>query len=201
LKLKKIEVAILMALVLTAMIQITGFAAGCEGIKENVLRLHVIANSDSGEDQALKLKVRDAILEQGKEIFDGAKDVSEAQAKIEYSKADLKTAAQEVIRQEGYDYDVEIDIGKEYFDTRVYDEITLPAGEYRAVRIIIGDGNGKNWWCVMFPPLCLPGASQTQELDAVLDDGGIQVVKSDPQVDARFKIVEIFEKFTKMFKS
>lgn len=199
--LKKIEISIIMAMVLTAMISVTGFAASCEGIKHSVLRMHVIANSDEDYDQELKLKVRDAVLEQGKEVFDGASDVGEAQQKIENAQDELLEVAKTVIAQEGYDYDVKIELGQEYFGTRSYDEITLPAGQYQAVRIIIGQGAGKNWWCVMFPPLCLPGASEQEEIDAVLTDGESSVVKGDPEIDARFKIVEIYEKFMDTIKS
>jgi len=191
---KKIEISLLMAIVLTAAISISGFVASCEGIEHSVLRMHVIANSDEKYDQELKLKVRDAVLEEGKDVFNGATDVKEAQEKIEASQDKLLKVAKKVIAEEGYDYNVRIEIGEEYFGTRSYDEITLPAGQYQAVRIIIGEGAGKNWWCVMFPPLCLPGASERTEIDAVLTQGESNVVKSNPKIDARFKVVEIYEK-------
>ncbi|NCC87792.1 MAG: stage II sporulation protein R [Clostridia bacterium] len=198
---KKIETSILMAIVLTAAISLSGFAASCEGIEHSVLRMHVIANSDEKYDQELKLKVRDAVIKEGKDVFSGATDVKEAQRKIEASQDKLLEVAKRVIKEEGYDYDVRIEIGEEYFGTRSYDEITLPAGQYQAVRIIIGEGAGKNWWCVMFPPLCLPGASEKVEIDAVLTDGESKVVKSNPKIDARFKVVEIYEKVMDAVKS
>ncbi len=199
-KLKRIEISLLMAFVLTAAISMTSFAANCNGIEHSVLRMHVIANSDSKEDQELKLKVRDAVLKEGSDVFGGSSNVTDAEEKIAKSQDKLLKVAKEVVKEEGYDYNVKIEIGQEYFNTRTYDNITLPAGQYRAVRIIIGDGAGKNWWCVMFPPLCLPGATEESEIDAVLTDGESKVVKSDPEIDARFKIVEIYEKFLDLIK-
>lgn len=199
-KYKKIEISILIALVLTCAISFTSFAAHCEEIEDSVLRIHVLANSDEDYDQELKLKVRDAMLYEGKDIFNGATDVKQAQKKIEMNQDRLLKTARRVIKEEGYDYDVKIDIGQEYFSTRTYDNITLPAGQYNAVRIIIGKGEGHNWWCVMFPPLCVPGACEQSEIDAVLDDGESKVVKSNPEIDARFKIVEVFEKLSDMLK-
>ena len=199
-KFKKIEISLIMAMVLTAAISISGFAASCNGIEHSVLRMHVIANSDKDYDQELKLKVRDAVLKEGSDVFGGASDVKNAEMKIVESQDRLLEVAKNVIKDEGYDYKVRIEIGQEYFNTRTYDTITLPAGQYRAVRIIIGEGAGKNWWCVMFPPLCLPGATEESEIDAVLTDGESKLVKSDPKVDARFKIVEVFEKILDFIK-
>ncbi|MEG1615057.1 MAG: stage II sporulation protein R [Oscillospiraceae bacterium] len=199
-KYKKIEISLLIAFVLTAAISISGFAANCNGIEHSVLRMHVIANSDKENDQKLKLKVRDAVLKEGSDVFSGATNVKEAQDKIEISQDRLLATAKRVVADEGYDYNVKIEIGKEYFNTRTYGNITLPAGQYNAVRIIIGEGAGKNWWCVMFPPMCLPGATQESEIDAVPKDGESRLVKSDPKIDARFKIVEIYEKLVDLIK-
>lgn len=192
-KYKNIEIAVLMAFALTMVISVTGFDAKCKQIEGSVLRMHVIANSDDECDQQLKLKVRDAILYEGKDIFNGSTDAKEAQKKIEMNKDRLLKTAQKVIKEEGYDYDVKVEIGQEYFSTRSYDNITMPAGQYNAVRVIIGEGKGHNWWCVMFPPLCVPGACKDSEIDAILDDGESEVVRGDPEIDARFKIVEFFE--------
>ena len=190
--LKDIQNLLIVVVTLTFFLGITNFAAETEDIADNVLRLHVLANSDSEEDQALKLKVRDAILESGQETFSGAANAKEAEARIVADSDKLLATAEAVIQEEGYDYDVALEVTDDSFPTRTYGNITLPAGEYRAVRLVIGEGEGKNWWCVMFPALCLPGASETS-LDAVLSDDEIELVESDPKVDVRFKIAEVFE--------
>ena len=178
-------------------LSVVGFSKSCEGVRENVLRMHVIANSDSKEDQALKLKVRDAILERGKELFDGSLRAQEAKARLEPKRDELIKTAQDVIKNEGYDYPVTVEVVNEYFATRAYGEMTMPAGKYNAIKVIIGKGEGKNWWCVMFPPMCLPAAqNRTREnIDVFLDEGEARVVKSNIKYEPRFKIVELIEEY------
>ncbi len=174
------------------------FQVRCAGIRREVLRLHVIANSDSQKDQSAKLAVRDAILAEGADLFGGNTSAAEAEAALEPRKAELAACARKVLRAHGLTYDVSIVIGVEYFNTRSYDEITLPAGRYHAVRVILGEGKGQNWWCVMFPPLCLPAAerkSPAVKLDAVLTNGQVRVVRSNPKFEIRFKVVELWEGF------
>ena len=127
-------------------------------VKTDTLRLHIIANSDSDFDQELKLKVRDRVLEYADGLFAEVSGKTEAEALAEYSANDIKAVAEEVIAENGADYSVSVEITNMWFETRTYDGFTLPAGDYDAVRIIIGAGEGHNWWCVMYPPLCLPGA-------------------------------------------
>ena len=127
-------------------------------VKTDTLRLHIIANSDSDFDQELKLRVRDRVLEYTGGLFAEASGKTEAEALAKYSANDIKAAAEEVIAESGADYPVSVEITNMWFETRSYDGFTLPAGDYDAVRIIIGAGEGHNWWCVMYPPLCLPGA-------------------------------------------
>ena len=159
-KIKIIECSIFIGFLIAIVLSVTSFAETCDEIRTDVLRLHVIANSDSPEDQALKLKVRDAILEKGENIFDGSVTRENAQEKIEKEKKILEETAKKVIEENGFDYDVEITVTEEYFTTRTYENVTLPAGNYMAVRVLIGESAGQNWWCVMFPPLCLPAAEQ-----------------------------------------
>ena len=137
-------------------------AVGTE-VRSETLRLHIIANSDSDFDQELKLKVRDRILEATGELFAEVSGKTEAVAAAEYSSDDIKKIAEAVIKEEGYDYSVQVEVTEMWFETRSYDGFTLPAGDYDAVRIIIGAGEGKNWWCVMYPALCIPGAEQSIE--------------------------------------
>ena len=123
----------------------------CE-IYNSTVRLHVIANSDSEEDQKIKLKVRDAIIEQMSTY--NAKTKEEALGYIENDKENLKKIAEECIKSHGYNSSVAIEIGEESYPTREYEDFTLPAGKYTSLRVIIGNGEGQNWWCVLYPPLC-----------------------------------------------
>ena len=132
-------------------------------IKTDTLRLHIIANSDSDFDQELKLKVRDRVLEYTGELFAEVSGKTEAEALAEYSSDEIKNIAEEVIVENGADYSVSVEITNMWFETRSYDGFTLPAGDYDAVRIIIGAGEGHNWWCVMYTPLCIPGAENALE--------------------------------------
>ena len=190
-RVKALEISVLCAFVVAAAFSMTSFARSCEVISESVLRMHVIANSDSSADQALKLKVRDAVLQAGADVFDGSVTAREAERKITPRIDELTRVAEETIAAEGFDYDVKVTVTQEYFNTRTYDDtVTLPAGMYHAVKVVIGAGEGQNWWCVMFPPLCLPAAENRAEIDAVLDGEEVRVVESDPQYEPRFKILE-----------
>lgn len=137
-------------------------------IYENTVRLHVLANSDSEQDQALKLLVRDAILSTVNDL--DATGKQDALKKIEDQKENLKKIAKTVILNNGKDYDVKIEIGKEMYPTKHYEDFSLPAGEYTSVRVIIGKGQGQNWWCVLYPPLCTNSAIKYDE-DACLEVG------------------------------
>lgn len=137
--------------------------------KEKLIRFHVLANSDSDEDQALKLKVRDAIIEylQPKLIESNRIDESEDIIKNEYE--ELEKIARNIIVENGYTYEVKVGIDYSNFPTKQYSSVVLPAGKYKALRIIIGEGQGKNWWCVMFPPLCFVD-EENGVIDKATDD-------------------------------
>ena len=200
-KLLKIEISIAVSLLICFVFNITAFSSQCDGIRDKMLRMHVIANSDSAEDQNLKLKVRDAVLLKGKEIFDGSITADEAEEKIKPHIAELEETALSVIKNKGYDYDVNITVQKDYFKTRTYDNsVTLPAGYYTAVKVVIGEGNGKNWWCVMFPPMCLPAANAECKIDDVLNSDENNIVSNGNKYKIKFKIIEICEEFIKKYK-
>lgn len=177
--------------VVAAVFSVVSFASGCAEVRRDVLRLHVVGASDSEFDQSLKLKVRDAVLEKGGELFDGTVTADEAEKIITPRIDELKAVAEEVLKENGCDYKVDIQVGEEYFTTRCYENFTMPAGVYNAVRVNIGSAEGKNWWCVMFPPLCLPAASA--DADAFFTDEEMKIVSSSPRYEPRFKIVEIYE--------
>ena len=178
-------------------ISVAPFANTCENIRRDVLRLHVVADSDSETDQKLKLLVRDEVLEKGGELFDGTLTADEAQRVITPKTDELKAVAENVLRQNGCGNSVEITVGEEYFATRCYEDFTMPAGVYTAVRVNIGSAEGQNWWCVMFPPLCLPAASA--DADAFFTEDEMKVVSSSPEYEPRFKIVEIYESLKNKF--
>ena len=131
-----------------------------------VIRLHVIANSDCAEDQRLKLEVRDRILEEAQAVYEGCVSREEVQHRLEKRLTVLEQAGEEVVEAQGYSYPVRAELTPCWFPTKEYDTFSLPAGEYLALRVVIGEGEGQNWWCVAFPPLCVGAASQTLE-DAV----------------------------------
>lgn len=194
-KLMKIQAVVFAAVFAAGVCSVGAFAYNCSRVRSDVLRMHVIANSDCSADQQLKLMVRDAVLERGAQLFDGTVTADEARRKIEPHKAELEAAAREVIERAGYDYPVSVNVVNEYFATRCYGSLTMPAGRYTAVKVVIGEGAGHNWWCVMFPPLCLPAAQDRGgNLDAFFDDGELKVVESSGRYEPRFKIVEIIEK-------
>lgn len=133
------------------------FSADTAFAKENLIRLHVLANSNSPGDQDLKLLVRDAVLAETKDIFAEAQTKEEAQVLIVHNRHRIEKAAQKVIEEAGYDYPVTLMVGHFQFPERVYGTLVLPQGGYDALKVEIGAGAGDNWWCVLFPPLCFAG--------------------------------------------
>lgn len=194
-KMKGFESLLLIGLVFTLFSSgVNKTVATGNEIRSETLRLHIIANSDSEEDQQLKLKVRDAVLEATGELFAEVSGKTEAVAAAEYSANDIKEIAEKTIAEEGFDYPVQVEVTEMWFETRSYEGFTLPAGDYDAVRIIIGEGEGKNWWCVMYPALCIPGAEKPLEkygdnADFVYGNG----------FEIRFVIIEWIESLKKSF--
>ena len=189
-KLKAIDISVFVTLII-CIIATVSFENNCKGIREEILRLHVIANSDSDADQQLKLSVRDAVLRAGETVFSGSEDIISAEGRIAENTDVLLSCAKQTVAELGYDYDVKIELKRSYFPTRIYDDITLPAGYYKAVRIIIGEGKGENWWCIMFPPLCLPAAGDNKEtVSNFLTDDEMKIVTANPKYEVRFWLIE-----------
>lgn len=198
-KLKTIDTAVFLTLII-CIIATVSFENDCKGIREDILRLHVIANSDEDRDQELKLRVRDALLISGEKIFSGSEDIISAEKSIGEQKDILMYSAEETIRNLGFDYDVKIELARSYFPTKTYGELTLPAGYYKAVRVIIGEGKGKNWWCIMFPPLCLPAATDNKEvIGNFLSDKEMEIVTSEPKIEVRFWLIEKYYELKNKF--
>lgn len=192
-KLKVIEKSIIVSLLFAVLLSMTGFAAQCNNIQDEVLRLHVLANSDSQEDQTLKLQVRDRVLEYAANLMDHAGDRAQAEQIAAQNLQGIQKAAQQEVYDRGYNYPVQVQLTNMYFNTRQYDTVTLPAGDYDALRITIGEAAGKNWWCVMFPPMCLPAAEESRKLEDVLNADQMDLVQGGTQYEVKFKVVEIFE--------
>ena len=154
-----------------------------DGLRGRVLRLHILANSDSEEDQRLKLLVRDELLRRG--YFSGAADLSEAEAIVQERLGDIEDTAEDVLRENGCTDSVTAEIETTDFTDRVYGNITMPSGEYKALRIKIGKAEGHNWWCVMYPPLCIPAAcgSEDEETDVAEDESAEEEYFDDEELD------------------
>ncbi|MEL4105853.1 stage II sporulation protein R [Oscillospiraceae bacterium WX1] len=192
-KLKKWEIALIAALVITFL---CGAALSKEDadLSEKLIRLHVVANSDTDDDQALKLKVRDTILVSVADLLDGVTDRDAAVKIIQEHLPEIITNAKQTVAVNGYSYDVTATIGLENFPTRVYDSFSLPAGTYMSLRVIIGAGAGHNWWCVIFPPLCTSAAVDFSKMTNLTDDE-IQLISSDkPEYVLKFKSIELINK-------
>lgn len=172
---------------------IAPFIETSENISDQVFRLHILANSDSAEDQQLKLKVRDEILKKSETVFAFSNSLEETIELCKNNIALFQQIAEQCLKDNGSDYDVKVYVDKEYFNTREYDEITLPSGIYNALKIEIGQGKGHNWWCVMFPAICLSSVTD-DELNKYLSEDEQKLVNSDSKYEVRFKIVEIYEK-------
>ena len=157
-------------------------------IYENTLRLHILAPSDSVEDQALKLMIRDRVLEKYGTMIKSTDGIEDAEKKISASLESIETDCKSWIAELGYSYDVSVPICKEWYNTREYSEFILPSGNYLSLKITLGNGDGQNWWCVMYPPLCLDAATgdyteiYSQEEQKLITKDGYRV---------RFKLLEV----------
>jgi len=174
-----------------------------ESLADKLVRFHVIANSDSQDDQALKLSVRDSVLELTDSLLQDKSDVQSAAAALEKSLPAIKEAAQDAVYAQGYDYPVDVTVTQAYFPTRDYDTFCLPAGTYNTLRVTIGEGEGQNWWCVVFPPLCFSAA---QDFDraaeaASLSEDEIKLITEDgTSYQIKFQLVETVEEIIRFFK-
>ena len=201
---KKVKYSILIIFlffVYTLFCAINYVDAVSSGIADGVFRLHVIANSDSVEDQSLKYVVRDRVLEYMNIICADVSSKEDAISIVSSHLDDFKDVATKTVREQGYGYDVSVEVGNFDFPTKVYGDISFPSGFYDALRIKIGNASGKNWWCVMFPPLCfvdvssgvVPDSSKEDMKDNMSsEEYGIIANESD-ELSFKFKLVEFFQ--------
>ena len=176
-------------------------SAVSNNLSDAVFRLHVLANSDSAEDQALKLKVRDSLLNYMNDICSNCTTKEEAISLANENKKNFQQIAEQTISENGYNYPVKINIDNFYFPTKNYGDITLPAGFYDALRVEIGEAKGKNWWCVMFPSLCFIDVSSgivddeaKENLEDNLQKESYTIISDTqkPNIKFKFKLIELF---------
>lgn len=170
----------------------TGFAQTCEQMPERVLRLHIMANSDSGADQQTKLALRDFVLQKFGTELSVCGSAEEAHNRTAELLPEIEAACNAFLAENGAEYSADAQLVNMYFTTRVYDDITMPAGNYDALRITLGTGEGHNWWCIMFPPLCLPAATKVDsESTAALGD--LYSYSKPQKYEVRFAIFDFFQ--------
>ena len=200
-KIKNISIILLLLFLYTIICAKNYVSAVFTNLSEAVFRLHVIANSDSDEDQSLKLKVRDSLLNYMNNLCVDCSTQEKAISLATIHKNEFQQIAENTIKENGYNYPVRININNFYFPTKNYGDITLPAGFYDALRVEIGDAKGKNWWCVMFPSLCFIDISSgivndeaKENLENNLDEESYNLIsnKNNSEVEFKFKLVEFF---------
>lgn len=194
---KKIILSIFLGLILSMFISMTAdftaFARECSDIREEVVRIHILANSNTREDQELKIKIRDCILEECSDLFVANGTKEQALETLSNHLNQIKLTAEQEMERLGYSYPIHVSLEKTYFTTRVYDTLTLPAGIYDALRIEIGQAAGHNWWCIAFPQMCLPAAEQKTPADQIFSEQQEEIMENSQKYEVKFAIIELFE--------
>lgn len=201
-KLRCGEIALMLALVSTLLWGAWSMQEQ-DALEQKMIRLHVIANSDTAADQALKLRVRDEVLSCATEILQQSRDMADAERKLDSALPDIEAAAQKKVALEGYDYRVSARLEQTEFPTKEYDGFALPAGEYLALRVVIGEGAGQNWWCVVFPPLCTAAATDLEEtaIATGLGEKELSLITEEHQgYVLKFRSLELWETLRQWFK-
>ena len=192
---KKWELALLLGLC-AALIWGAWSAQRQDALARKMIRLHVIANSDSEADQALKLEVRDKVLSFTTNVLQRSADMEDAQVRLRKELTRIETIAQREIAAQGYDYPVTAQLASAEFPLKEYDGFSLPAGEYMALRLVIGEGAGQNWWCVVYPPLCTAAATDMPEtaIRAGLSGDDVSLItEEDAGYVLKFRSLELWE--------
>ena len=195
---KNLIKSICISTVLCIIFSMIPFSAQCKNLSNEVFRLHILANSDSKSDQSLKLKVRDKVLKYTKSLYLDAESQVDAQKLTTENLQNIANIAQKEVYDNGYSYPVKAEIKHMFFDTRYYGEVTMPSGFYDALRITIGKGEGHNWWCVMYPSLCIGASTDYNALKEKTTEQEYEVM-TNGNYEFKFKAVEYFEKFCSLF--
>lgn len=186
------------AMILCIMFSVIPFSAECTDISTEVFRLHILANSDSKSDQALKLKVRDKVLEYTDNLYKNADSLIQAETLTNDNLQSIANVAAREVKRNGYSFPVKAQIKRMYFNTRHYGKVTMPSGMYNALRITIGKGEGHNWWCVMYPSMCVGASTDYDALKSKTTDNQYSIM-TDEGYELKFKIVEYFVKISSLF--
>ena len=192
---KKLLKAMAVALIITSIFSFLPFEQRCRDISDEVLRIHILADSDSDADQRLKLLVRDSILDYTDGLYSGVSSKSEAVEITNKHIGDIISTAENTLKANGCTKSVSAEICETDFNTRYYGYITMPSGTYTALKVTIGSGNGKNWWCVMYPSLCLYTSADTNSLEDELTNEQYEVISDTSKYEFKFKILEYFDYF------
>lgn len=193
---KKLTLAMLISLMICLTTSVISNANEVQTATDKLIRLHVIANSDSDIDQQIKLVVRDAILSQADALLSACQD-KESAIEIISQNIDILTQAADSVLSD-FDYNAICSLEKCSFNTRTYDDFTLPAGEYDSLCVRLGNAEGKNWWCVCYPGLCLPSAAKIEDLEMLSEDE-IVIFKSPEKVRYKLFCFELFQRIKKFF--
>ena len=195
-KLKTAELALLLSLAAVCLWGACSLRTQ-EKLSQKMIRMHVIANSDSRGDQKLKLQVRDRVLTLTEDALRAAADSTQAAAKLQNVLPQIQAEAQQEIAARGYDYPVKAELVPAAFPTREYDGFSLPGGDYMALRLTIGEGQGHNWWCVVFPPLCTTAATDLQKTAVAVglsEEEVALMTGADTSYILKFRSVELWER-------
>ncbi len=191
---KKVDCIVILSLAFTLIFaDFFDFYATAQNIEEQTLRLHIVANSDSDVDQAAKLLVRDALLEKTGDLFTEQHGKQQALLAANTHIPIIESIAEQTLESLSIEHEVVAYTTEMYFDTTSYEGFTMPAGNYNAVRIEIGAAEGQNWWCVLFPPLCLPSVQGETVVESMYSEDELELIETE--YDIRFKSLEIIESF------
>lgn len=199
---RKILKRVAFCLLLASLVWCGTVIADRKTLDEELVRLHIVAASDSRADQEVKLRIRDAVTEYLTGAMSDIADAQEAKAYLTEKLPRLEALANRVLEEAGFDDRAVVSLEKEAFDTRVYDTFTLPAGVYDALRITIGEGSGRNWWCVVFPTLCVPATAQGFEetaREAGLEEALACALTGEEGYEVRFFLLDVLGKLENMF--
>lgn len=184
------------------LIYVSAALLDAKSVSEGVVRLHILADSDDEAEQALKLRVRDAILDTFSEELSALSDVDEAKTYLNGHLSEIESVAANAVRENGSSHNVTVDFCREYYPTRAYDGFDLPAGEYTSLRILIGSGEGKNWFCMVYPPLCTASSESDEALLAAgFSESQVRLLTENEEgYTLRFKVVEAVSEFWRRVK-
>lgn len=195
---KRINIILLCSLVIAVSVSVVSFAEDCDAVRDSTFRLHIVANSDSEEDQSVKLKVRDEILLLAEKLYDGCENEEDAKKITAQNLQAFCDAANKVLKENGFSYTAVAMLGTVDFDTREYEDFTLPAGKYEALKIILGEGKGHNWWCILYPKVCVSLCSGGFKDE--LNERQNKMITSKKKYKIAFRSVEIYEEIKKFAK-